>query len=69
MGGFFVLPREVKRAGRDAGGTGDAFADLFPSCGAAGCGEVEAIQVHHLGPGCREILDEFGVRVGASVDF
>ena len=32
-------------------------------------GEVEAIEVHHLGPGCDEVVDELLVGVGTSVDF
>ena len=30
--------------------------------------EVEAIEVHHLGPGLREVLDELLLRVGARID-
>ena len=32
-------------------------------------GDVEAVEVHDLGPGCDEVLDELFVRVGAGVDF
>jgi hypothetical protein len=32
-------------------------------------GKVEAIKVHHLVPGCYEIMDELFLRVRASVDF
>jgi transcriptional regulator with XRE-family HTH domain len=31
--------------------------------------EVEAVQVHHLGPGGDEVLDELLLRVGAAIDF
>ena len=32
-------------------------------------GEVEAIKVHHLVPGCDEVVDKLLLRVSASVDF
>src|SRR5262245_22827727 len=31
--------------------------------------QIEAIQVHHLGPGCHEIAHQFLLSVRASVDF
>jgi hypothetical protein len=31
-------------------------------------GEIEAIEVHHLGPGCHEVLDKLLLPVRACVD-
>ena len=31
--------------------------------------EVEAVQIHHLGPGGDEVLDELLLSIGAAVDF
>ena len=31
-------------------------------------GELEAVKVHHLGPGCHEVLDKLLLRVRAAVD-
>ena len=31
--------------------------------------EAEAIEVHHFGPSCHEVVDEFVLRVRAAVNF
>ena len=73
-----VIPRLDYLSDSDSGGHDqrahrklslDALADLLASRRAAGCGEVKAIEVHHFGPGRNEVLDEFLVRVRASVHF
>src|SRR5271154_1176630 len=45
------------------------FDEKLYSAAAARSGEVEAIEIHHLGPRSHEVFHELLLRVRASIDF